>query len=81
MGIRQDTNDSLKDFTFTPIEGQPTDEDINNLVEECSNATGSVPSSNGGGRHWHIGMLMEDADYQLISHGNDAFTVPVYPGA
>ncbi|KAL7480237.1 hypothetical protein ACHAW6_005933 [Cyclotella cf. meneghiniana] len=81
MGIRQDTEDSLKDFTFTPIEGQPTDEDINNLVEECSNAAASVPTSNGGGRHGHIGMLMEDADYQLISHGNAAFTVPVYPGA
>lgn len=81
MGIRQDTEDSLKDFTFTPIEGQPTDEDINNLVEECSNAAASVPTSNGGGRHGHIGMLMDDADYQLISHGNAAFTVPVYPGA
>jgi hypothetical protein len=75
MGICQDTEDSLKDFTFTPIEGQPTDEDINNLVEECSNAAASVPTSNGGGRHGHIGMLMEDADYQLISHGNAALSL------
>jgi hypothetical protein len=45
MGIRQDTKDSLKDFTFTPIKGQPTDEDINNLVEECSNAAASCRRS------------------------------------
>ena len=81
MGIRQDMEDSLRDFTFTPIEGQPTDDDINTLVEECSNAAASVPTSNGGGRHGHIGMLMEDTEYQLISHRNAQFIVPVYPGA
>mmetsp|Transcript_1389 Transcript_1389/g.3256 ORF Transcript_1389/g.3256 Transcript_1389/m.3256 type:complete len:86 (+) Transcript_1389:197-454(+) len=27
MGIKQDTEDSPKDFEFTKIDGQPTDED------------------------------------------------------
>ena len=72
MGIRQDTEDSLRDFTFKPIEGQPTD-------DECSNAATSVPTSNGGGQHGHIGMLMDDTEYQLIPHRNAQFIVPVYP--
>ncbi|KAL7474002.1 hypothetical protein ACHAW6_000005, partial [Cyclotella cf. meneghiniana] len=75
-----DNEDSLRDFTFMPIEGQPTNDNINNLVEECSNAAASVPTSNGGRGHGHIGILMEDADYQMISHGHARFIVPVYPG-
>jgi len=81
MGNRQDTKDSLRDFTFTPIKGQPTNDDIKTLVEECSNATTSIPTSNRGGQHGHIRMLMEDAEYQQILHGNAQFIVPVYPGA
>jgi hypothetical protein len=81
MGICQDTEDSLRDFTFTPIEGQPTNDDINTLIKECSNAAASVPISNRGGQHGHIGMLMEDAEYQQILHGNAQFIQPVYPGA
>ena len=81
MGICQDTKGSLRDFTFTLIKGQPTNDDINNLVEECSNAAASIPTSNRGGQHGHIGMLMKDAEYQLILHEHALFIVPVYPGA
>ncbi|KAL7478468.1 hypothetical protein ACHAW6_004234 [Cyclotella cf. meneghiniana] len=80
MGIRHDTKDSLRDFTFMLIEGQPTDDDINNLVKECSKAAASVPTANKGGRHRHIGMQMEDTEYQLILHKHAPFIVPVYPG-
>jgi hypothetical protein len=34
MGIKQDTEDSLKDFEFTIIDGQPTDEDLKQLTKE-----------------------------------------------
>ncbi|KAL7475500.1 hypothetical protein ACHAW6_001408 [Cyclotella cf. meneghiniana] len=36
MGICQDTKDSIKDFTFMPIKGQLTNEDINTLIKECT---------------------------------------------
>ena len=63
MDICQDTKDSLKNFTFAPIKGQPTNEDINKLVEECTNAASSVLVTIGRGQHRHIGMIFDEADY------------------
>ena len=50
MGIKQDTEDSPKDFEFTKIDGQPTDEDLNQLTKECINAAASISTTNGGGQ-------------------------------
>jgi hypothetical protein len=43
MGIKHDTEDSLKDFELTNIDGQPTDEDLNQLTKECINAAALLP--------------------------------------
>ena len=80
MGIRQDTIDSLKDYDFTKIDGQPTDEDLNLLTEECINAASSVPTTNGGGQHGHIGMIIPEAEYITFSHNAERFVEPTNPG-
>lgn len=80
MGIKQDTEDSLKDFDFTIIDGQPTDEDLNQLQKECINAAASISTTNGGGQHGHVGMIMDEADYIKISHNAERFVIPTNPG-
>ena len=80
MRIKQDTDDSLKDFEFTKIDGQPTDEDLNQLTKECINAGASVTTTNGGGRHGHVGMIIDEAEYITFSHNGKRFAVPMNPG-
>ena len=42
MGIRHDVEEGLKKYEITKIDGQPTDEDLNLLAKELTNAAGSV---------------------------------------
>jgi hypothetical protein len=80
MGIKQDIENSLKDHFVTKIDGQPTDEDVTNLIRELSQMLASVPTTNGGGSHGHIGMIIDDAEYRTFSTGNAPFNVPTNPG-
>jgi hypothetical protein len=66
MGIRQDIEESLKDFHITKIDGQPTKEDLLKLRQELCEAVASIPTTNGGGMHGHVGMLLEDAEYTAL---------------
>ena len=59
MGIRHDVEEGLKKYEITRIEGQPTDEQLNLLTKELTNAAGSVATQNGGREHGHIGMVVE----------------------
>jgi hypothetical protein len=80
MGIKQDTEDGLKDFEFTKIDGQPTDEDLNQLTKECINAAASVTTTNGGGHHGHVGMIIPEAEYITFSHNAKRFVIPMNTG-
>ena len=81
MGIRKDVEESFKDFEFTKIEGQPTDEDINRLVQEISNAAASISTTLGGGNHGHVGMIIAETKYTTFSAGNATFDIPTDLGA
>ena len=76
MGIRHDVEEGLEKYEVTKIEGQPTDEDLNQLTKELTNAAGSVATQNGGGEHGHVGMVVDEAEYVTFSHGNARFVVP-----
>ena len=80
MGIKQNIETSLKDYSFTKIDGQPLDEDVMNLVQEMTKMLASIPTTNGGGSHGHIGMIIEDTEYRTFSTGNQLFVVPTNPG-
>ena len=51
MGIRHDVEQGLEKYEITKIDGQPTDEDLNLLIKELTNAAGSIATENGGGEH------------------------------
>ena len=80
MGIRHDVEEGLKKYEITKIDGQPTDEDLNLLTKELTNAAGSVATQNGGGEHGHIGMVVEEAKYITFSRNAERFLVPINPG-
>ena len=61
MGIKQDVKENLKGFHVTKIDGQPMDEDLNQLETEHSKMAASIPTLNGGGSHGHVGMIADDA--------------------
>ena len=56
MGIKQDVEDSLKDYPITTIEGQPDEEALSKLRLELVEGLASIPTLNGGGQHGQIGM-------------------------
>ena len=80
MGIRQDIEEIVKGFEFTKIDGQPTDEDLNQLTRELARALASIPTTNGGGDHGHIGMITPDVEYITFSTGGAHFIAPTNPG-
>ena len=80
MGIRRDVEQSLEKYEITKIDGQPTDEDLNRLIKELTNAAGSVATQNGGGEHGHVGMVIDETEYITFSNGGNKFLVPKKPG-
>eukprot|EP00804_Cyclotella_cryptica_P030119 CCRYP_009530-RB/>CCRYP_009530-RB protein AED:0.38 eAED:0.39 QI:0/0/0/1/1/1/2/0/363 len=63
MGIRHDVEEGLEKYEITKIDGQPTDEDLNKLTKELTNALGSVATELGGGEHGHVGLIVEATEY------------------
>ncbi len=79
MGIKQDIKDSLKKFNITKIDGQPTDEDMNQLTQELRAMLATVTTTNGGGDHGHIGMILDNLEYASFSTSSNSFIVPKNP--
>ena len=80
MGIRHDVEEGLEKYEITKIEGQPTEEDLNQLTLQISNAVGSVATSLGGGEHGHVGIIIDQTEYITFSKGAATFDVPTNPG-
>ena len=80
MGIKQDVEESLKDYFITKIDGQPSEEAISKLKLELSEGLASIPTLNGGGRHGHIGLIIPNAEYTIFSHNNAPYDILTNPG-
>ena len=80
MGICHAVEEGLKKYEITKIDGQPTDEDLNLLAKELTNAAGSVATQNGGEEHGHVGMVVKEAKYITFSRNGDRFSAPTNPG-
>jgi hypothetical protein len=52
MGIRHNVKQGLKKYKITKIDEQPTDEDLNLLTKELTNAAGSVANLKWRQRAW-----------------------------
>eukprot|EP00804_Cyclotella_cryptica_P002209 CCRYP_018251-RA/>CCRYP_018251-RA protein AED:0.47 eAED:0.47 QI:0/-1/0/1/-1/1/1/0/86 len=79
MGIRHDMEEGLEKYEITKIDGQPTDEDLNKLTKELTNALGSVATELGGGEHGHVGLIVEATEYITFSRGGATYDIPANP--
>ena len=80
MGQQDTTEAKIAAKHVTKITGQPTDRDLTLLKKELVKIAGKEPTSLGGGKHGHIGILMKETDYKAISNGGVEFTIPSHPG-
>jgi allophanate hydrolase subunit 2 len=81
MGLRADIIQGLEKYEITKIEGQPTEEDLTQLILELSSALGSVATTLGGGEHGHVGLIIDETEYVTFSRNGDKFIAPTNPGA
>ena len=81
MGICHDVEEGLEKYEITKIDGQPTDEDLNKLTKELTNALGSFATELGGGEHGHVGLIVEEAEYVTFSYGGAKYIIPPNPKA
>jgi hypothetical protein len=80
MGILQDVFNALQAFEITKIDGQPTDDDINKLTTQLTAALVTISTSNGGGQLGHIGIVVPETRYIVLSKGPN-LDRPIHPGA
>ena len=80
MGILQDVINALQAFEVTKIDKQPTDDNINKLTPQLTTALVTILTGNGGGKLGHIGIVVSESQYFLLSKG-PKFDWPVHPGA
>ena len=73
MGIKQDIEDSLNKFDISKIDG-PINPGFRAMLA-------TVPTTNGGGDHGHMGMILDDAEYTSFSTGATSFVAPQNPGS
>ena len=69
MGILQDVFNALQAFEITKIDGQPTDDDINKLTTQLTAALVTILTGNGGGNLGHIGIVVPESRYVVLSKG------------
>ena len=62
---------------LTPIHGRPSYETLKRMFNEVKANATSVPSTLGGGQHGHLGLVLPDIEYALISA--TAFVRPAQP--
>ena len=80
MGILQDVFNALQAFEITKIDGQPTDDDINKLMTQLTAALVTILTANGGGKLGHIGIVVPESRYVVLSNGTK-LNRPIHPGA
>jgi hypothetical protein len=80
MCILQDVFNALQAFEITKINRQPTDDDINTLTTQLTAALVTISTGNGGGKLGHIGILVPESRYVVLSKGTKLDRL-VHPGA
>ena len=80
MGVKQDVEDSLKDYPITKIDGQPSEEALSKLKLELAEGLASIPTLNGGGQHGHIGLIIPETEYIAFSRNGDRYEIIDNPG-
>jgi hypothetical protein len=81
MGAREEVEKKIGDKPVTQIVGQPSERDVTLLTKELGKLAASVKTSLGGGKHGHLGLVIEETKYTGISDGSKTFDIPAHPGS
>ena len=81
MGIQEEIKAKIVDKPVSRIHGQPSDLSVTVLTRELVKLASSVKTKLGGGKHGHIGLVLDDTKYTTISDGNKSFVIPAHPGS
>jgi hypothetical protein len=79
MGLQADTQEEARKETVTKIHGQPMDQDVTLLKKELIAIAATIPTTLEGGGHGHAGIIIEPANYLLMTNGIP-FDAPANPG-
>ena len=77
----QSVDDIVSKFpikTLPKIDGEPTYESINAIMQMLYANAATSPTTMGGGTHGHIGLIMKPALYRTLS--DVPYSIPVDPG-
>ena len=77
----QSVDDIVSKFpvkTLPKLDGEPTYENINSLMQMLYANAATLTSTMGGGKHGHIGLIMKPALYRTLS--TTPYETPVDPG-
>jgi hypothetical protein len=83
MAAPSDISDILKSFpiqTLTRLaepNSDPNHNTIRKVTQELYGNAAAIPSTEGGGRHGHLALLMEEATYRAL--GGAAAPLPAFP--
>ena len=80
MGLQEDIEAKLADKPITKIHGQPTNRDITQLKRELTKMAANISTALGGGKHGHVGIIIEKDEYIKFSEGGAEFDIPSHPG-
>ena len=69
MGLQEDIEDKLADKPITKIHGQPTNRDTTQLKRELTKMAANISTALGGGKHGHVGIIIEKDEYIKFSNG------------
>ena len=53
---------------------------MNLLTKELTTAAASILTTNGGGQHGHVGLIIDAAEYITFLHNGTKFIDPINPG-
>src|SRR5210317_2077646 len=81
MGARDDVEKKIAEKAVTRIVEQPSERDVTLLRKELGKLAVTVKTKLGGGKHGHLGLVLEEAKYVAISNNGEKFNIPPHPGA
>ena len=64
---------------LTPIRGEPKNDTLQVLINECMANSQTVHSNLGGGANGHLGLVLMPAKYAVVAPGTP-YVRPVFPG-
>ena len=84
--VREAVRATIALLPLDKITGQPTNSSVNHLKQQVAKIVAAVKTTNWGGRHGHLALVLTDTEYQTVTGSADITTErgtapPILPDA